>query len=247
MKLPLIDKLHLPKKLSKRNVVIIAAVTSIVIILGTSFLLLSPARNKADTVGTHTDTTATTKQSGELTPTSEDIAVSSNEPTDTGTKSTATSETKDTKSPAQTKTESNQKTTTNSPQPKSDPAVPNPYCPTPVFSVVISRQSADNFNLFVDAVAAAGDPNLKPECGGGINFSYPVVTKPSNGPFCDGAAYPYTPNTYPPVYNRWGISCSIYGNASYGDYTFGVTITGTNGYNKSATKTAYYTLHYVQQ
>ncbi len=85
-----------------------------------------------------------------------------------------------------------------------------------------------------------GDPNFSPYCGGGVNITTPVVTYPANGPFCSGLTYPISNNS-------WGMACSVYGNATYGSYTFTFTVTATNGYNKSTTKSASYTFNYVQE
>jgi hypothetical protein len=134
---------------------------------------------------------------------------------------------------------------TRNPAPKASPdtgqaVVPNPYCPAPNFSLTATRQSTSNYNLLITATPASGDPSLKPECGGGIRFDWPIVTYPANGSLCDGSIYPISNNT-------WGVSCSIYGGASYGPYTFSFTVTGTNGYAKSTTKTASHTINYVQE
>ena len=122
----------------------------------------------------------------------------------------------------------------------SQSATTNPYCPTPNFSLSVSRQSPNDYNLRITASIPSDDPNLSPYCGGGLTFTYPEVTHPSNGAFCSGQVYPMTNTT-------WGVACSMYGNVPYGTYTFSFSTTGTNGYGKSTTRTATHTFNYVQQ
>lgn len=120
------------------------------------------------------------------------------------------------------------------------PVAPNPYCPTPTFSLSVAQQ-AQSTNLIITATASPDDPNLRPECGGGYNYYWPTVTYPSNGSLCSGIVYSIGSN------NSWGVACSIYGNVPYGTYTYSFTVTASNGYAKTASRTASYTFHYVQQ
>jgi hypothetical protein len=117
----------------------------------------------------------------------------------------------------------------------SGPVTPNPYCPAPRFSLSVTR-AIDSYNLYISVIPDYINPSNTPECGG-VGYNTPTVTYPTNGNLCSGLLYPTS-------YMSWGMACSIYGGASYGDYTFGFTVTASNGFNITSTQTASYTIHY---
>ena len=115
---------------------------------------------------------------------------------------------------------------------------PNPYCPAPQFTVSVTRNPS-SYDLYIDVIPGFNDPSNTPECGG-VGYNTPVATYPTNGNLCSGIIYPIS-------YLKWGMACSIYSTATYGTYPYSFTITGTNGFNVSTTKTAYYTINYQQE
>lgn len=245
------------KKIFKSNKHLVVGIISI-LILSTGGVAFALTRNNADNQTSKVNTSDSSKSSSLANKDAADIDTVDSQPssnevnkdadndqneTTSGVEADAKRET--TKPSGDTSNASNSGKNTR--QPRTDvappepytPVQPNPYCPAPNFNFSVQRET-NSYNMRLAVSSSPAEPSNSAACGGGINYSYPTVSKPSNGPICDGAVYPID------NYN-WGVSCSIYGNAQYGAYTFTFTTTGTNGYGFKTTRSVSHTINYQPQ
>lgn len=244
------------KKIFKSNKYLIIGIVSI-LLLSAGGVMFALTRNNADSQKLKVSTSDSPKSSSLTNKDSADIDTVGDQPasnetnkdTDSASKEMTNGGEADTKhettkpsgsTPSASKPPKNtqQHTYVAPPEPYT-PVQPNPYCPAPNFNFSVQRE-ANSYNMRLAVSSSPAEPSNSAACGGGINYSYPIVSKPANGPICDGAVYPID------NYN-WGVSCSIYGNAQYGTYTFTFTTTGTNGYGFKTTRSVSHTINYQPQ
>src|SRR3989344_2020113 len=249
-----ISHLHLMsfKKLYQNKSYLIITVVA-VLILGTGSVVLALSNSKNSNRDSKISSLSQSKSASPADKTIVDKdqpVADTSEATDTESNGTSSSTDTDkqqqaTKSSEKSGTSNNSNKSTSAPQSSIAPpepyipVAPNPYCPAPNFIFSVQRE-VNSYNTRLNVSSSPSDPSNTPACGGGINYSYLTVTRPSNGPICDGIVYPID------NYN-WGVSCSIYGNAVYGNYTFTFTTTGTNGYGQKTTRTINHTINYQPQ
>lgn len=226
----------------KKQKLLFTAGALVVILIGSLIFVVLTSRHANDTkLMTQSDSASTSAQA--IKPNTQGLSQSIKNDGNADTKNSQPSQL-----PTNTKNTTPAQTSSPSSAPSQNPThppinlgnttvTPNPYCPAPNFSLAVSRKS-NSYDLLVSATPAPGDPSSTPACGGAINFGTPVVTYPTNPTgLCSGLIYTLS-NT------EWGMDCAIYGTAAYGVYTFTLTVTGINGYNKSTTHSISYTYNY---
>lgn len=121
--------------------------------------------------------------------------------------------------------------------PGSQPAtLPESECPAPDFTLTVAQSSSSNRNLYIVAAPVTNDPGSRAGCGG-VEFDAPVITYPINGHFCDQSLSVIASNA-------WSTDCSLQGGTAYGTYTFTFSVTGTNGYDLSTSRSKNLTYYY---